>query len=190
MKKDPAKLVKDVAAMTGSMSQMTQDKVSEMAPEGEMPEIKLTAKEIAARDGVRYIEPKKKLPGFGDKNMKSEWKAQHARDWEYILGMFQGEVQNNGYSQEPKTFWHCKWPGDPDCLWEIPVETPVYVPRMIAKYLSGEKEEDTGMETMKYHKFDYKERPSTYVRPNDFTHDFAPVSTHYRGRFMQLGNFS
>ena len=190
MKKDPVKLVKDVAAMTGGMSEMTQDRVNDLAPELEETEVKLTTKQIAARDGVRYIEPKRKLPGFGADNMKSEWKPKHARDWEYTLGMFQGEARNGSHSQDPKTFWHCKWPGDPDCLWEIPVEVPVYLPRMIAKYLAGEKEEDTGMESMKYHKFDYRERPINYQRPDDFTHDFAPVSTHHRGRFIPLGQFA
>lgn len=182
------KLINAAANLSTEMSAMNVDTINEVAPKAEEAEAQLTTKQKAAADGVRYIEPKKKLQAFG--TLKAEWKKKRDHDWEYVLGMFQSEVINGRSSSEPKSFWHCKWPGDSDCWWEIPVNVPVYVPRMIAFYLSGEKDVDTGMESMKYHTFDYVERPTPYWKPDDFTHQFAPTGTHYRGRFVPIGVFS
>lgn len=187
MKKETLDLVKNVASMNASMTELTMDKISEKAPDAEPSEIKLSTREIAKSEGCLYIEPKRKLPAIGA--LKPEWKSRHARDWEYVKGMFQSEVVNGHSSREPKKFWFAKWGGDPDCLWEVPVNTPVYLPRMIAHYLSGMKDEDTGLESMKFHTFDYVERPQQIQRPDEYTHEFQVTGTHYRGRFVPLGVF-
>jgi hypothetical protein len=190
MKKDPTKLVKDIANLSADLSTLTQDKVNETAPKSEeYAEAKLTAKQIAARDGVRYIEPKKKLPAGNNEKLKPEWRSKRDRDWEYVLGIFHGEIVNNAPSREPKSFWYKKWAEDAFCWWEIPVEEPVYLPRMIALHLAGQKDEDTGIECMKYHTFDYKEAPVAYQRPDSFQYQFSTISTNYRGRFVPIGAF-
>lgn len=190
MKKDAATLVKQVSNLNSDLNTLTQDKVNEIAPASDdYAETKLTSRQMAARDGVRYIEPKKRLPAGNHEKLKPEWRAKRDRDWEYVIGIFHGEIINNTPSREPKSFWHKKWAEDAFCLWEIPTEEPVYVPRMIALHLSGGKDEDTGMECMKYHTFDYKERPQAYQRPGDYQHQFTAVSTNYRGRFVPIGGF-
>jgi len=178
-------LIREVAELSTEMSKMNVDKINEIAPQAQETEVPLTAKQRAQAEGARYIEPKKKLQAFG--TFKEEWRRKYNYDWEYVRGMFQSEVINGRSSTEPKCFWFSKWPGDPDCYWEIPVNVPVYVPRMIAYYLSGEKDTDTGMESMKYHTFDYIERPTPYWKSDEFTHQFAPTGTHYRGRFVPIG---
>lgn len=188
MKKETEKLVRETASMSSGMSTLTVDKVNEIAPEAAETEIKLSVKERAKLENIRYIEPKRVLQAIG--KLKPEWKKIRDYDWEYVKGMFQGEVINGVTSLEPKSFWFAKWPGDQDTFWEIPVGVPVYVPRMIAIYLSGEREKDTGMESMKYHTFDYLQRPESHLRKDDFTHQFSPVSTVYRGRFVPMGVFS
>lgn len=189
MKKETEKLVKDVANLQPSMSSLTVDKINEKAPNPEpISEIKISLKERAKLEGALWLEPKKKLQPFGKLN--PNWERQHAYDWEYVAGMFQPEVIGGKPSNEPKCFWFSKWAGDPDCLWEVPVNRKVYLPRMIALYLSGEKDTATGMESMKYHTFDYIQRPEPYWRSDEFTHQFQPTGTHYRGRFVPIGVFS
>ncbi len=188
MKKDKEKLVQEVAGLQSEMSSLTLDKVNEIAPKAEEVEVKVSMKDKAKAEGAKYIEPKKTLPPVG--TLKPEWKKKRDYDWQYVKGMFQPDTSSGRATNEPKSFWFSKWAGDPDCWWEIPVNTPVYVPRMIAYYLSGEKDEDTGMESMKYHSFDYVQRPEPYWRTDDFTHQFSPTATHYRGRFVPMGVFS
>ncbi len=188
MKKENEKLVREVAGLQSEMSSLTMDKVAETAPKAEEAELKMTTKQKAELEGIRYITPKKQLQAFGV--LKPEWKKFRDYDWQYVKGIFQGESINGRPSMEPKTFWFCKWAADPDCLWEVPVGVPVYLPRMVAYYLSGEKDEHTGMESMKYHTFDYLQRPTAHWRNDDFTHQFSPTNTVYRGRFVAIGSFS
>lgn len=188
MKKETEKLVRETASMSSSMSALTVDKINEIAPDAPDAEVRLSTKERAALEKVRYLEPTKVLQAIG--KLKPEWKKIRDYDWEYVKGMFQGEVVNGVQSLEPKKFWFAKWPGDQDSYWEVPVGVPVYLPRMIAIYLAGERDKDTGMESMKYHTFDYLQRPEAYWKKDDFTHQFSAVSTVYRGRFVPMGVFS
>jgi hypothetical protein len=188
MKRDNERLVKDVVSLQESMNSLSIDAVNERAPLPEEQEIPPSLKQKALKEGAIWLEPKVKLQGFG--KLKAEWKKHHAHDWEYVCGIFQPENIAGRPSMEPKTFWFCKWAGDPDCLWEVPVNRKVYLPRMVALHLSGERDPLTGMEAMKYHSFDYLQSPETYWRPDQFTHQFGPTGTHYRGRFVPIGVFA
>lgn len=179
MKKDSENLVKKVASAT-EMGDLTVDKINELAPKApDMEELRLTAKQKASQEGVRWIEPKRKLQAIG--KLPEKLREEHARAWEYVKGIYENFVVNG----EPVEFWHCHYPGDPDCLWVIPSNVPVYVPRMIAKHLE---------ETQKYHTFgaiaptsDPTPRPAHEVEAMRW---FAPTGTHYRGKFRAIGSFS
>jgi len=188
MKTKKPDMVNEVLEMQESMSELTVDKISETAPKVEISEGLLSLKEKARREGAIWLEPKKKFPPIG--KLKPEWEKTHAYDWEYVSGIFQGESNYGKSSMESECFWFCKWPGDPDCFWEVPANKKVYLPRMLALYLSGEKDPVTGLEAMKYHTFDYIQRPEPYWKTDDFTHQFQVTGTHYRGRFMPIGVFS
>lgn len=178
--------VKDVLEMQHSMNALTQDKISETAPkEVEVaPQVEISLKEIARREGIPYIEPIRKFQAFG--TLKPEWKAKRDHDWQYVKGMWENEIIKG----EGIKFTFSKWPGDPDCMWEIPANKPVYVPRMIAKLLSGEKDEDTGYEVLKYHSFDHVQKSEQYWQKDEFTHQFCATGTYSRGRFRAIGAFS
>lgn len=176
---DQINLVKKVAHMGEQMSGMTVDRINELAPEAEVDEVRMTAKQKAEMEGVRYIEPKRRLQGFG--TLPEKLKKEHARAWEYVLGIYENYVVNG----EPVEFWYCQYPGDPDCLWSVPANVPVYVPRMIAKHLE---------ECQKYHSF-AKLEGSTDPRPMasnevEAMRWFTPSGTHYRGKFRAIGQFS
>lgn len=181
------KLVTQVLENQVQMNALTTDKINELAPKPVEQEVKLTMKQKAEAEGAIYIEPRRKLQSLG--KLPEKWETMHKHDWEYVCGTFQPENIGGRANTENFTFWFRKWPGDPDCMWEIPVNRPVYVPRMIAQHLSGEKEGFTGMEAMKYHTFDMMEKPTHAWRKDDFTHSFAPTGTQYRGQFMPLRKF-
>ena len=179
MKKETENLVKNVANMTTEMSHLTVDKINETAPVIEVAELRMTAKEKAASEGVRYIEPKRKLQAFG--KLPEKLKKEHERAWEYVKGIYENYV----VSGEPIEFWYSEYPGDPDCLWEIPCNVPVYIPRLVAKHLE---------ECQKYHSFS---RLDNNVDPRPMTANevkemrwFYPSGTHYRGKFRAIGVFA
>jgi len=173
-KKNKEDLVKSVINQQKEMSSLTVDEINK-TPEAPIEEVKLSKKEIAKMEGAHYIEPKRKLAPVGKLPEKLE--KQHAHDWEYVKGVF----ENFEMSGEPVQFWYSKYPGDPDCLWEVPCDVPVYVPRMIAIHLEN---------VMKYHKFDYIERDSRDWKSDQFTHLLKPIATHYRGKFRPIGAFA
>lgn len=189
MTKVQEQLVKQTLSVAAATQELTVDKINETAPKPvELETAPLSIKERAKLENVRYVEPKKKLPALG--KLPEKLQKQHAYDWEYVKGVYRHEGASGQYMSEPMEFWFVKYPGDQDCLWSVPVGVPCYVPRMVAKHLSGERDEVTGIEVMKYHSFDYKQRPDSLWRKDDFTHDFSVIATHYRGKFSPMGAFN
>lgn len=179
MQKLSKEKIQEVAGLQQEMSTLTVDAIDEMAPKAtETAPPALTLKERARLEGVLYIEPKRRLtPAGKDEKMPDKLKAEHARAWEYVKGIFENYVVNG----EPVTFSLKLYPTDPDYLWEIPADILVYVPRMVASHLE---------ERMKFHTFNYVEKPNTIWRTDDFTHHFRPTGTHYRGKFRPVGAFA
>lgn len=185
MTKKQVELVESLINVQADMNALTVDKINETAPKAVEVEaqVQLSAKDIARMEGVPYIEPYRKLAAFG--KLPDKWKAKHARDWEYVKGIFENEVSKG----ESIKLTFSKWPGDPDCMWEIPANKPCYVPRMIAKLLSGERDEDTGMESMNYHSFSHIEKAPQAWQKDDFTTQFVATGTYSRGKFRAIGAF-
>jgi hypothetical protein len=186
-----AKIKKEELQKIGSlqveMSNLTTDKIKETAPKAIEKEIPSSLKERAKLENVIYVEPKTKIPPIS--KLDPKFREKRDRDWEYIKGTYYHENVNGRASTEPMRFWFQKWPGDPYCQWEVPAGKPVYVPRMIARHLAGEKDPDTGMEAMKYHTFDFI-ADSNAKESDQFTHQFRPTATHYTGRFITTGSFA
>lgn len=176
MKKTREDTVKEVVSLQQDLNALSVDKINETAPKADPePQTQLSMKEIAKAENVPYIEPKRKIKGFG--KLPEKLVAEHKRDWEYVKGIFENFVVNG----EPVKFWLSVYPGDPDCLWEIPANRPVYVPRMVAKHLE---------DVMKYHTFSYLEKHQQTMAPDDFTHQFTVTGTTYRGKFRAVGAFA
>lgn len=177
MKRDDKRLVEGVLTLQQQMNSLEQDDINEIAPAPVEVELqtKISKKELAESEGYTWIEPKRFLPAMGV--LPEKLKRQHAHDWEYVRGIFENYVTIG----ESISFWLCLYPGDKDCLWEIPSNKPVYVPRMVAKHLE---------ETMKFHTFSYIEMPAHSLRTDSETHKFAPTGTQYRGKFRPIGAFA
>ncbi len=172
--KEHKNLVSQVVTMTEDLNKLTVDEVAKTPVTEPEPQTQLTHRQIADSMNLKYIEPKRKLAGFG--KLPEKLKAEHARDWEYVKGVYEN-IESVGETLE---FWLCLYAGDPDCLWSIPCNTPLYVPRMVAKHLE---------ECQKYHKFDYIDRSTAHLNHGDFTSTFAASETIYRGKFRPMEAF-
>lgn len=180
MKKDIEGLVKNVAEMGEEISHMTVDKVNEMAPMPTEKELRLTAKQKATDEGVPFIEPKRQFKAFTA--VPEKFRRAHEHAWEYVKGIYENYVING----EPIEFWYNgDLPGQPDCLWSIPCNKPVYIPRFLAKHLE---------ECQKYHSFsnvDGNSEPRAVASHEvESMRWFAATGTHFRGRFRAIGAFS
>lgn len=170
--------IQEVAGLQQEMSSLNVDTINELAPKAVIPDVQeMSLKERAKLENVLYIEPKRTLtrPSKEEK-LPEKLKKQHARDWEYVKGM----LENFELTGESVEFSLKLYPTDPDYLWEVPSNVPVYVPRLVAKHLE---------ETMKYHTFTYVDIPAERWKVNDFTHRFKPTGTHYRAKFRSVGAF-
>lgn len=183
--KKQEQLVKETVKIAEDMQNLTEDKIKAQfkTPEVE-PETKLTKKQLAIQEGSMWIEPRRKLPSMGILNEKLRNIRDH--DWEYVPGVWENKVSPG----ETIKFWFCKYAGDPDCLWEIPANRKVYVPRMIANHLAGELDKITGSQAMVYHNFRFIEKPPQYWSVDDFTHNFGVSDIALRGKFQPVGAFS
>jgi len=175
MKKDLTNMVSEVAQQHAHLSTLSVDAINKMAPEAEAPELEMTMKQRADAEGARYIVPTQKMPAFG--KLPEKQRKDHERDWQYVRGLY----ENYTVIGESIKFWFSKYPGDPDCLWEIPANVPVYVPRMIAKHLE---------EAQVYHSFSEFHESSQPVHADAVLQQFRPTRTHYRGKFRPVGAFA
>jgi len=174
-KREQVNLVENMIENQRNLNEFNQERVNEVAPKPiESEPQELTLKQIAKNENVQYIEPKKQIKGLGI--LPDSLKKEHAFMWEYVKGIF----ENRAIVGETLKFWLKLYPGDPDCLWEIPANRPVYVPRMVAKTID---------ETMIYHKFDYIQKDTSRMAKNNFAEEFSVVETVRRGEFRPIGAF-
>lgn len=164
-------------SLTKSMDMLDQETINKIAPKPDEPEpqTKLTSRQIADQMGIKYIEPTRKLPPLG--KLPECEKAKHSSDWEYVKGIY----ENYDFIGETLSFFLCLYPGDPDCLWQIPSNVPVFVPRMVARHLE---------ECQQFHTFKYEQKPTQQIQALDFDSEFTVEQTHYRGKFRAIGAFS
>ena len=176
MKKETQKLAEAAIGLQQNMNALTMDEIERQEPEALVQVQEMSMKERAKLEGAVYLEPKRRLsPPLG--TLPDKQKKEHAHAWEYVKGMYENYVVNG----EPLTFALCLYAGDPDLLWEIPANVPVYIPRHVAKHLE---------EVQKYHTFNYLEVPTDRWHADEFTHQFGISGTHYRGKFRAIGAFS
>lgn len=105
----------------------SQDRASIPVAETE-EQTKLSKKELTNYDApvIKYVK------AFADKaKLPEKWRAERDHDWELIKVVCEN-CEIVGEMIEVTTH---KWPGDPWAFWQIPVNTPVYIPRHVAKQI-------------------------------------------------------
>lgn len=79
---------------------------------------------------ARYLEPLKRVPTSGTRHPELEKQRDYM--WEYVVGVFESVLVGGKLD-----FWLTGLPGDDYCWWSIPVNTPVGIPRFVAKHLQN-----------------------------------------------------
>lgn len=100
------------------------------APKLELePQTKISTRE-ANKSDAPYIKP---LRSINSKERFDErYRDMHTKAWEYIKCI----VENNEILGEAIEVWTKKFPGDPAHFWKVPVNKPVYIPKLLAEQLS------------------------------------------------------
>lgn len=168
-------LVKSTLKNEKELKELTVDNINKVkAKEPNFQNKSLEAK--YENEGVTYIKPSRRLSAPMGK-LPDQLKKEHKRAWDYVKGIY----ENFAIPGEALTFSLCLYPGDPDYLWTIPTNIPVAVPRCVAQHLE---------EVQKYSIFDYRERNSSEMREDAFTHRFIVSGNKYRGKFRPLEAFA
>lgn len=104
---------------------LTTDKPIETAPQTQ-----ISKKQIEMTDAP-WIRPSKTFSSRAKPLPQLE--ADRKRAWEYVKVI----AENKEIQGEMIEFWLLKFPGDSHCYWQVPVNRPIYVPRMVAEHLAS-----------------------------------------------------
>lgn len=169
------KLIKSTINAENELKELTVDNINKTKPTE--PDFQKKSLEKKYEDeGVKYIKPSRRLSAPMGK-LPDKLKKEHKRAWDYVKGIY----ENFAIPGEALSFSLCLYPGDPDYLWIIPTNIPVAVPRCVAQHLE---------EVQKYSIFDYRERNSSEMHEDAFTHRFIVSGNKYRGKFRPLEAFA
>lgn len=128
-KKEIEKAAKSFEAFNESIESLTLDRMNKAPKEEHEEQTKLSNREIQKMDAP-YLKPTRSINSkepFNEK-FRKDWE----RDWEYVKCI----AENLEIIGEHIETWTKKYPGDPAHFWKIPVNKPVYMPRILAKRLS------------------------------------------------------
>ena len=112
------------------ISAMAKEDITKIPRQESESQTKLSKKEIDRFDApvIKYVKafaPAKKSV------LPDKWKAQRDHDWELVKVI----CENKEIIGESIELWNHKWPGDLWTFWVIPTNTPVYIPRTVAKQI-------------------------------------------------------
>jgi hypothetical protein len=107
---------------------------------------KLSTREMKNTDAP-YIKPMRNVARVNTKERPTFWDEKHRpahdRDWEYV----KITAENNELIGSMIEMWTAEYGCDPAHFWQIPVNRPIYVPRLVAKKIAGCKYHRMSMET-------------------------------------------
>jgi hypothetical protein len=117
-------------AFDASVKAMTNDRMN-MAPAEEREQQTQMSTREAKKYDAPYIKPLRSINSKEQFNEKyrEDWR----KDWEYVKCI----AENNEIIGESIEMWTKKYAGDPAHQWKVPVNTPVYIPRLVAKQISN-----------------------------------------------------
>ena len=121
------KIVRNMADIEQAVGGMNE--AMKKTPEKEQEKLTKIAEFKKKFPDAAYIEPKVRIPTGG--NRHPEWEKQREYFHEYVVGIFESQMILGKHE-----FFKDGLPGDDYCLWSIPVNKPIGVPRYIAKHLA------------------------------------------------------
>ena len=133
-------------AFDSQVKEMTLDRMNK-APVKEMEQQKIKT------DTEIYLKPHRSYPtGVNPKTGEREkFNEKFRAEYEFQMEMVRFVAQNNEIIGETIEFDLKKFPGTPITSWKVPVNKPVWAPRMVAERIKG----------CKHHKLVMTERPTS-----------------------------
>jgi len=113
------------------------------------PQTEMSKKEIKQYDAP-YIKPVRSIQGKDKFN--ETYRADHTRGWEYVKCI----VENKEVIGEEVECWTKAFAGDPAHFWKVPVNKPIYIPRLLAEQLNR----------CRYHRIRMEDKTPTTVEGN------------------------
>jgi len=124
---------------------------------------------------AKYVEPKHRIPTAGVKH--EEWEKQRELLHEYVVGIFESQI-----IQGKIEFWLTGLPGDDYCLWSIPCNKPVGVPRFVGQHLSK------GLSWKEMKPLGRDNEPQSFYEEDMIT-PFTKFETKRRGTFHPINAY-
>lgn len=113
-----------------SVKALTVDHMNKsVIPETE-PQVKASNRELNKADAP-YIKPVRSINSKEPFNEK--YREAHTEAWKYVKCV----VENLEIIGETVECWTKKFPGDPAHFWKVPVNKPVYIPKLLADQLAS-----------------------------------------------------
>lgn len=104
-------------------------------PEETEPQVPMSKKEMK-KDDAPYIRPKKTLAATNTPKSPTvwnkRWQKMHDRDWEYVKITAENHELIGGSIE----MWTREYGCDPAHFWDIPVNRPIWVPRLVARKIA------------------------------------------------------
>lgn len=137
-------------AFDQQVKEMTQDRMNAAPKEELEPQTKLSSRDIEKSKEV-YLKPKRTYPpGVDPKTGKREVFNERFRDeYNYKKEYVHFIAENNEIKGETIDFHIKKFPGTSIEEWSVPVNVPVWAPRMVAERISE----------CKYHRLSMLDKP-------------------------------
>ena len=127
--KDLEKVEQQIETFKTDMKAVNVDPNNRDSFEGE-PQTKLSNREAQKMDAP-YIKPIRAI------NSKEPFNEKYRKDWEYKWQYVKCIVENKEIIGEEVETWTKKFAGDPAHFWKVPVNKPVYIPRLLAEQLAS-----------------------------------------------------
>lgn len=102
------------------------------ASEETEPQTKLSKREAKKMDAP-YIEPERSVACSHKEKFNEKYRKDWERGWERVKCI----VENNEIIGEKVPVWTKKFAGDPYHFWQVPVNKPIYIPRLLAEQLAA-----------------------------------------------------
>jgi len=127
--KELAKTAEQFEAFDEKVKSMTLDRMNKAPLEDFEPQTKMSTREQNKADAL-YIKPIRSINSR--ERFDEKQRAAHTEAWRYVKCI----VENYEIIGEPIEVWTKKFPGDSYHFWKVPVNKPIYIPKLLAEQLS------------------------------------------------------
>lgn len=117
-------------AFETQVKSMTVDHMNKAPVFDQEPQTKLSTRELNKADAL-HLKPVRSINSKESFNEK--YRAEHTEAWKYVRCV----VENNEIIGESIEVWTKRFAGDSAHFWRVPVNKPVYIPKLLAEQLAS-----------------------------------------------------